>query len=813
MSVSVSLMIDRSASTFEMIVSYGIDGYNDPETGEYFGDTSWGMLTYNGSGVLLGSVGSYSSESDTLYFGLVGDAVPGFHQYQFVFSAQNTFSGVSTGLTWNATVAAYNTTPQILGGSNLLDILIGGDADDIIRGQGGNDLIDAGDGNDLIDGGEGADTIDGGTGDDIMAGGEHDDIYYVDSINDAVIERLNEGLDTIYSPISLTLPENVERLVLTGGDKINGTGNGGNNRIDGNNTANILAGMDGDDTLMGNGGDDSLFGGGGKDLLDGGTGKDKMEGGLGDDIYIVDSKQDKVTEGLDAGHDLVRVTGLSSYALSLNIEDLTTLGIADFRGTGNALHNTITGGKGNDILDGGLGNDILYGMDGNDTLTGGLGDDALYGGNGNDTASYVTATGPVNVNLGTGAAKGTGIGTDALISIENVIGGNGGDTIGGNAVSNRLDGGLGADKINGAGGNDTVIGGGGADILNGGAGIDTVSYAGSFAGGVTVDLAQQLGTAQGGDAQGDELSNFENVIGSELDDTISGDAGANVLQGRAGDDELDGAEGNDTIIGGAGADAMDGGNGIDTVSYAGSTVGITVNLLLQTAHAGDAQGDTLAGFENARGGDGDDELTGDNGDNVLSGGLGNDTINGGDGNDTIIGGGGADTMNGGDGIDTLSYAGATGSGVAVDLGSNTVWGSDAAGDTISGFENVTGSALGDFLLGDVQANFLAGGAGFDTLDGAGGNDRLSGGAQDDRFQFNTGYGKDTITDFLAGLASEEVIIFGLGTAFDSFAEVMAVATSTGVGGTNTVFTFDGGTSLTLLNVQKAWLTASDFEFV
>ena len=524
MSVSVSLVIDRPPSIFEMTINYGIEGYNDPETGEYFGNTSWSMSTYNRTGVFLGAIGGFASESDTISAGLVGDPVPGFHQYQFVFSAQNTFSGVTTGLTWNATIAAYSITPQILSGSSLLDILIGGDSDDIIRGQAGNDLIDAGDGNDLVDGGEGADTIDGGIGDDIMAGGKDSDIYYVDSTSDIVSERVNEGSDTIFSSISFTLPANVERLVLTGGAAINGTGNGGNDRIDGNGATNILSGMDGDDTLYGMGGEDTLLGGGGKDLLDGGTGKDKMEGGLGNDIYIVDSKQDKVTEGLDAGHDLVRVTGLSSYTLGANLEDLTTLGIANFRGTGNSLNNTIIGGKGNDTLDGSLGNDTLEGMDGNDTLIGGQGDDSLKGGNGIDTASYALAGSRVTINLGTGTAKGTTTGTDALLGVENAIGSTFDDSIAGNALSNMLDGGIGADSINGAGGDDIIIGGAGGDILNGGTGVDTVSYAGSMAGGVIVDLAQQLGTAQGGDAQGDELSYFENVIGSEGDDTISGDS-------------------------------------------------------------------------------------------------------------------------------------------------------------------------------------------------------------------------------------------------------------------------------------------------
>lgn len=813
MSVSLSLVVDRPSNIFDMFVSYDIPGYNDPETGEYFGNTSWTMNVFNGSGGFLGANGGSAAESDTIMVGLVGDPVPGFHQYQYVFAAENTFSAVATGLTWNVTVAAYQTTPQILGGSSLIDILIGGDSDDIIRGQGGNDIIDAGDGNDLIDGGAGVDTIDGGLGNDIMAGGADSDLYFVDTAADVVSERPNEGSDTIYAPVSFTLPANVERLVLIGAAAINGTGAGGNDQIEGNEAINILAGMDGDDTLMGYGGDDSLFGGGGKDLMDGGTGKDKMEGGLGNDIYVVDSKQDKVTEGVDGGQDLVRVTTINSYVLGLNLEDLTTLGTANFVGTGNGLNNTITGGKGNDVLDGGLGNDSLYGLEGNDTLIGGAGDDLLNGGNGIDTASYASAGASVTVQLGTGTAKGAATGNDFLIGIDNVIGGGSGDTLIGNAIANRLDGGMGADTINGAGGDDVIIGGAGGDILGGGTGIDTLSYAGSTAGGINVDLSKQLGTALGGDAQGDELSGFENVYGSTLGDTITGDNLDNIIWGAEGDDTLNGAEGNDTIYGGAGGDTMNGGAGNDTVAYNGAIVGVTVNLLTQSASAGDAQGDTVQEFENVRGGDGNDELTGDINNNVLSGGKGTDTISGGDGNDTIIGGAGGDAMDGGDGVDTLSYAGATGAGVVIDLGAGTASSSDAAGDTFTGFENVMGSGLGDFIVGDAGINFLSGGAGFDTLDGAGGNDRLSGGTQDDRFNFGTGYGKDLITDFLAGLASDEVIAFSLGSAFDSFAEVMAVATSTGVGGKNTLFTFDGSTSLTLMNVSKASLVASDFEFI
>jgi Ca2+-binding RTX toxin-like protein len=813
MSVSVSLFVDRPSDTFDLYVSYSINGYNDPETGEYFGDTSWNVSVYDENDINLGGTGGFAGESDTVWFGLGGEPFEGVEQTRWEFYAQNSFSGESSTWSWNVHMAGYSTGPQSLTGNDLMDVMIGGDAADDIDGADGNDIIDAGDGDDTIGGGAGGDIIDGGLGDDAMTGGSGDDSFYADSAADVITEAAGEGNDTLFSWISTTLPANVERLVLIGNAAIDGTGGGDADRIDGNSAANALSGLDGNDTLFGNEGVDTLLGGAGNDLLDGGAGADQLTGAAGDDIYVVDSQDDTVTEQPSGGHDTVRATELDRYVLSPQVEDLITLGLGDFRGTGNGRDNVITGGSGDDVLNGRGGNDELQGRDGDDTLIGGTGNDALYGGNGIDTASYASAAAPITVSMGNQSVTGAGIGSDWLIGVENIIGGTGNDLIAGNAITNRLAGGAGNDSLNGGGGDDLIIGGAGADILWGGAGIDTVSYAHSTAGGVVVDLEKQLGTATGGDAEGDEIQQMENVIGSEGNDTISGDPGANVLSGRAGDDTIDGREGNDVIIGGAGADAMDGGAGIDAISYEGATGGITVNLELDFAHAGDAQGDTLVNFENARGGNGNDEVTGSAGANVLAGRGGNDWIAGGDGNDRVIGGAGADTMQGGAGIDTLSYAGSTGSGVVIDLAAGTAWGGHADGDTFIEFENVAGSELGDSLTGDDGANFLAGGAGFDTLDGRGGNDRLTGGAQDDRFHFGTGYGDDVVTDFVSDASADELLVLSLGSAFDTFEEVIATAQSSGPTGQHTVFNFDDDTSLTLLNVRLEWLTAGDFEFV
>ena len=66
--------------------------------------------------------------------------------------------------------------------------------------------------------------------------------------------------------------------------------------------------------------------------------------------------------------------------------------------------------------------------------------------------------------------------------------------------------------------------------------------------------------------------------------------------GSANADDLRGG-GNDTIEGGAVADSLTGGTGTDFLSYAGSTVGVSVSLGTGAVSGGDAAGDTISGFE------------------------------------------------------------------------------------------------------------------------------------------------------------------------------------------------------------------------
>ena len=438
--------------------------------------------------------------------------------------------------------------------------------------------------------------------------------------------------------------------------------------------------------------------------------------------------------------------------------------------TGTPRADILSGLDGADKLSGGAGRDVLDGGAGRDTLEGGADPDALDGGPGRDAVDYRSSNVGVRVNLSEGtdgtASRGHAQG-DTIKGFERVHGSNHGDTLtggdSGEKAHNELLGRGGADVLDGLGGNDTLEGGAGADTLTGGLGKDVLSYQFSTDG-VTVDLSAD--TASGGHATAgtktDSISGFEHVTGSKHADTLTGDSEPNELKGRDGDDVLDGGGGNDTLEGGKGADDLDGGAGRDAVSYRGSTAGVTVSLKDDTAsggHAGsDDQKDTIRNFERVHGSNHADSLTGgDSGPaahNELLGRGGDDTLKGGGGNDTLEGGAGADRLVGGAGKDVLEYRSSDAE-VGVSLRNGTASGGHAAGDTISGFEHVTGSEHNDTLTGDSGDNKLKGLGGNDELWGdwplwgdrvGGGADTLEGGEGDD-WLYDSG---DTAADRLDG---------------------------------------------------------------
>ncbi|WJN59215.1 M10 family metallopeptidase [Pseudomonas sp. SO81] len=333
-----------------------------------------------------------------------------------------------------------------LTGTGLFN-LTGNDANNVLTGNAANNRLD---------GGAGADTLIGGLG---------HDTYVVDNASDVVTEFTGQGTDTVSSSISWTLGAELENLVLTGSDAINGTGNEANN---------ILTGNASDNLLIGNAGDDRL---------DGGAGSDTLIGGLGNDTYVVDNIDDVVTEVAGEGADTV--SSSLSWTLGAELENLTLTGTANLDGIGNALRNRLTGNDGNNILDGGAGADTLSGGKGNDTYivdllqldinsTTALEDNIIEAaGAGIDTVLLRgnVLSQPTTLTLG---ANLENLDASALngITTLNLTGNGEANTLTGDANGNSLDGGAGADTLIGGGGNDFLFGNLGADVLTGGEGAD-----------------------------------------------------------------------------------------------------------------------------------------------------------------------------------------------------------------------------------------------------------------------------------------------------------------------------------------------------
>ena len=311
-------------------------------------------------------------------------------------------------------------------GGNDNDFIHGYDAPDFLFGDDGNDFLSGGANTDGLYGGNGNDCMIGGPGADTFFGGAASDFFVVlsddavvpaelmaeapqgvmaDGSFDIVIEALGEGNDTISASVSYTMApaarlirgpfgsgleySEVEALVLTGTDNINGTGNNfaqllqgnsGNNRLDGAGGADTLVGDVGHDTLLGGtdtlgatffgvptNDNDSLLGGEGNDwligdigndTLNGGTGADTMDGGIGNDFYIVDNALDLVREAALGGSDSIMTS--VSFAMPDQVEQIMIgAGVTGITITGNSGADIIIGNGLANNLNGGAGDDII----------------------------------------------------------------------------------------------------------------------------------------------------------------------------------------------------------------------------------------------------------------------------------------------------------------------------------------------------------------------------------------------------------------------------------------------------------------------
>ena len=325
--------------------------------------------------------------------------------------------------------------------------------------------------------------------------------------DDQVIDLHQEGISNVYGLIgNLVIARDtvIENYVAgSGNDAI--TGNEADNVLEGRAGADTLDGGEGSDTAAydgseapvtvnlgtntATGGDaqgdtftsiENLSGSAFEDTLTGDAGNNILEGAAGADVL----------DGGD-GLDTAAYTH-SNAAVTVNLLNGTNTGGHAAGDTFAGIEN-VSGSRYNDTLTGDAKANRLDGGSGHDRLTGGAGADVLVGGPGNDAAYYASSAAAVTVNLLDGTGTGGDAEGDTLDSIENLSGSAFEDSLTGNA------------------GNNVLSGRAGADTLDGGDGIDTVSYSGSRAG-VTVRLL--TGAGERGDAEGDRLSNIENLIGS-----------------------------------------------------------------------------------------------------------------------------------------------------------------------------------------------------------------------------------------------------------------------------------------------------------
>jgi Ca2+-binding RTX toxin-like protein len=301
---------------------------------------------------------------------------------------------------FNMNPGHYHEPTILVGGNDLIDgddgtdTLVGdvnsasfGTQNDSVRG--GNDTLRGGAGNDVLYGDVrqvsvypnypaiiigGDDWLDGGAGRDTMLGGGGNDVYVFDDVGDQADETGGDGIDTIYSYVSVDFTTSgatgdVENLTLLG-TAASGFGNG---------LGNVIVGNDADNTLKGKGGDD---------FLRGGLGKDKLIGNGGIDTADYGDKTAAVSVTLKDGKKVsVKVDGKTEDTLK-GVEHLIGGSKGDkLGGDGNA--NALIGNKGKDSLAGGKGDD---------TLTGGNGADHLRGDGGKDVFVFAGKLGGKNAD-------------------------------------------------------------------------------------------------------------------------------------------------------------------------------------------------------------------------------------------------------------------------------------------------------------------------------------------------------------------------------------------------------------------------------
>ena len=668
--------VDLTATKAQNTGGSGTDTINGVENliGSHFNDVLTGTA---GDNVIAGGSGH-----DILNGGAGRDTI--------------SFAGQDRGVSFS--LAAQGRDQFLQAGSSVLatgfEDILGSANDDTLTGDANANTIKGGAGDDvLVDSAtglsSGTDAIDGGEGFDTASFYTH---------GGGVFARLTgqgSGIVTARAnDATLATLTNVEAV----------EGGMGDDMLFGDSANNKFSGREGSDLLIGGAGDDTLDGGFGDDVIDGGAGIDtavfsggvshfvdltkaepfdtgegtdlligieNLRGGAGADSFFGDANDnvfyDAGGDDLYVGRggtdtvDYSTVGGLLKVDLTVTSQQDTVSGDYDLL---EGIENVVGGDHGN----------ILFGTTGANRLIGGSDVDVLIGGQGND-------------RLEGGDGEDLLVG-DERLRIANAVATSNDDTLIGGRGADRLIGGEGNDLLVGDSGNDILIGGsaivsqygnyfvidglvlmdGGFDTLDGGEGNDlgVLYYDGrneslrlNMQDTQATNVVYADGVAHGSVTSVEALRFF----GGNGDDWVETADGYDVLQGGAGNDHLSAGAGDDIISGGAGDDWLDGGIGNDTVSYAGATSGVTIDLRRSDAQDTGGGGiDTILNIENVTTSAFSDTIYGSDQSNLVRDGLGGDDRIYGFGGDDILGvartyGQAAQTVfvDGGDGNDLVEY--------------------------------------------------------------------------------------------------------------------------------------------------------------
>jgi Ca2+-binding RTX toxin-like protein len=568
-------VIDPGAGGDLVYDNGGNDTYRYTSGSDVYQDGSGTEVIELPTGITLNDLAFYRGSVDSLFItvGSLGEIeIDEFYNGTSYRVETLRFADTSTyDLTAIASIEVFGSedADDITAEDNIAETIYGLGGDDELTGGGGNDTIDGGAGNDTLSGGSGNDSFIVSAGFDriidsastyntliISAGYTSDDVHYFKNGNDIIVMVTDLGQATIVGQASGSGYEideihfeETDTTILYADVAVEQRGGTGNDSFTGTTNSDILNGM---------------------------AGNDSLSGGAGNDIYVFSEGQDAVYESGGSADKILfwdawQVSDIDAYraqSLGTSYDDLV---LADQSGNKITIESFFDSPSGNGKVEG-----VVF----SDSTTWDLTTMTfeIWGTSGNDNISVADSAGMV---------------------------------------------------LRPFGGNDTVWGYTGDDTFIYSAGLDTlIEYAGSdtlsITNGITVG---DISIADVGlynikitiNAGTDEvtLNNFRQSSIYKVETILFDDGFHADLTTYS--SWLWGTSGNDTIAGNASANVLIGKDGNDTIDAGGAN-------------------------DNAHGGAGTDTIDGGDGDDLLYGGDGDDILAGGDGLDTMVGGAGADTF-------------------------------------------------------------------------------------------------------------------------------------------------------------------------